>query len=160
MLAGSTWLSVAKAMRSGSWARRKSRIAPRRFGSCARAFRPSRSSPESARKRSRRYGRRLAYDEPAIGYFSPDRYVVAEGRAGWNRTPAPWGWRLLAGVGAQWVGSGSDAQEEWRFEARLIRQLGDASTIEAWGGYTNAAVSSTTGAYRFTTAGLMGRIGL
>ncbi len=106
------------------------------------------------------YGRRLAYDEPAIGYFSPDRYVVAEGRAGWNRTPAPWGWRLLAGVGAQWVGSGSDAQEEWRFEARLIRQLGDASTIEAWGGYTNAAVSSTTGAYRFTTAGLMGRIGL
>jgi tetratricopeptide (TPR) repeat protein len=106
------------------------------------------------------YGRWLAYDEPGIGYFSPDRYVVAEGRAGWNRTPAPWGWRLLAGLGAQWIGSGADAQEEWRIEARLVRQLGDASAIEVWGGYTNAAVSSTTGAYRFTTAGVMGRVGL
>ncbi len=106
------------------------------------------------------YGRWLGYDEPGIGYFSPDRYVVAEARAGWNRTPAPWGWRLLAGLGAQWIGRGADAQEEWRVEARVIRQLGDASTLELWGGYTNAAVSSTTGAYRFTTAGVMGRVGL
>ncbi len=106
------------------------------------------------------HGRWLGYDEAGIGYFSPERYVVAEGRAGWNRTPAPWGWRLLAGLGAQWIGSGADAQEEWRLEARVIRQLGDASTLELWGGYTNAAVSSTTGAYRFTTAGVMGRVGL
>ncbi|HSE27161.1 MAG TPA: tetratricopeptide repeat protein [Gemmatimonadales bacterium] len=106
------------------------------------------------------YGRWLAYDAPGIGYFSPDRYLVAEGRIGWNRTPAPWGWRLMGGLGAQWIGSGADAQEEWRIEARLVRQLGDASTLEAWGGYTNAAISSTTGAYRFATAGVMGRIGL
>lgn len=106
------------------------------------------------------YGRWLGYDEAGIGYFSPDRYVVAEGRAGWNRTPAPWGWRLLAGLGAQWIGEGAKAQSEWRLEARLIRQLGDASSVEAWAGYTNAAVSSTTGAYRFTTLGVMGRVGL
>jgi tetratricopeptide (TPR) repeat protein len=106
------------------------------------------------------YGRWLGYDETGIGYFSPDRYVVAEGRAGWNRTPAPWGWRLLAGLGAQWIGAEASAQSEWRLEARLIRQLGDASSIEAWAGYTNAAVSSTTGAYRFTTLGVVGRVGL
>jgi hypothetical protein len=66
----------------------------------------------------------------------------------------------MGGLGAQWIGSGADAQEEWRIEARLVRLLGDASTLEAWGGYTNAAISSTTGAYRFATAGVMGRIGL
>jgi tetratricopeptide (TPR) repeat protein len=106
------------------------------------------------------YGRWLAYDEPGIGYFSPDRYVLGEARAGWNRTPAPWGWRLLAGLGAQWIGTGADAQEEWRLEARVIRLLGDANAIEAWAGYNNAAVSSTTGAYRFATAGVIGRLGL
>jgi hypothetical protein len=42
----------------------------------------------------------------------------------------------------------------------LIRQVGDATTIEAWAGWTNAAVSSTTGAYRYTTAGITARIGL
>jgi tetratricopeptide (TPR) repeat protein len=52
------------------------------------------------------YGRWLGYDEVAVGYFSPDRYTIAEGRAGWNRTPSPWGWRLLAGLGAQWIGEG------------------------------------------------------
>ncbi|HJS48641.1 MAG TPA: tetratricopeptide repeat protein [Gemmatimonadales bacterium] len=106
------------------------------------------------------WGRWLGYDEVGVGYFSPDRYTVAEGRAGWNRSPSPWGWRLLAGLGAQWIGEGADAQGEWRLEGRLIRQLGDASTVEAWAGYTNAAVSSTTGAYRFTTLGVMGRVGL
>lgn len=106
------------------------------------------------------YGRWLGYDDPAVGYFSPDRYTIAEGRAGWNRTPSPWGWRLLAGLGAQWIGEGASAQSEWRIDARLIRQVGDATTIEAWGGWTNAAVSSTTGAYRYTTAGVTARIGL
>ena len=98
--------------------------------------------------------------DPGVGYFSPDRYTVAEGRVGWNRTPSPWGWRLLAGLGGQWIGEGAAAQGEWRLEGRLIRQLGDAAAVEAWAGYTNAAVSSTTGAYRFTTAGVMGRVGL
>ena len=106
------------------------------------------------------YGRWLGYDDVAPGYFSPDRYTIAEGRAGWNRTPSPWGWRLLAGLGAQWIGKGASAQSEWRLDARLIRQLGEASSLEAWAGWTNAAVSSTTGAYRYTTAGVTARIGL
>ncbi len=45
-------------------------------------------------------------------------------------------------------------------EARLGRRWGDGNRVEGFGGVTNSAVSSTTGAFRYRTAGVLLRLGL
>jgi hypothetical protein len=106
------------------------------------------------------YARRLQYADPGIGYFSPDEYSLLEARAGWHRDRGRWTGRVMAGVGAQWIASGAAAQSEWRVEATVGHQVATDGRLELFGAYTDAAVSSTTGAYGYGMAGIRLRLGL
>ena len=105
-------------------------------------------------------GRALGYRRPGIGYFSPDRYHLLEGTAAVRVGSTAWSARLSGGLGGQQIGRGSDTQTEWHVEADAGRNWGDGNRIEAFGGVTNSAVSSTTGAFRYRTAGVALRLGL
>jgi tetratricopeptide (TPR) repeat protein len=106
------------------------------------------------------FGRTLSYDEPGVGYFSPDRFSVLEGIAGYSHENRGWGISLSGGLGAQQVGERGAAQTEWHLEGRIGPRWGSGNRIEAFGLVTNSAVSSTTGAFRYGSAGLTARIGL
>jgi len=106
------------------------------------------------------YGRTLGYDERGVGYFSPDRFNLLEVLAGYNLDSGPWNGRLSGGLGGQEIGRRGATQTEWHVEARLGRRWGVGNRVEAFGLVTNSAVSSTTGAFRYRSAGLLARIGL
>jgi tetratricopeptide (TPR) repeat protein len=106
------------------------------------------------------FGRTLSYDHPGVGYFSPDRFSVLEGIAGYSLERGSWIGGLSGGVGAQQVGKQGAAQSEWHLEGRLGQRWGSGNRVEAFGLVTNSAVSSTTGAFRYGSAGLLVRLGL
>lgn len=105
------------------------------------------------------YYRRLAYDQAGTGYFAPRPYQLAEVRGGANRLWGSWGARVSGGLGTQTIGAGS-SQSAWHADLRLTRRLRVIDEIALFGGITNAASASTTGAFRYKTAGLSVRIGL
>jgi tetratricopeptide (TPR) repeat protein len=106
------------------------------------------------------YGRTLAYERRGLGYFSPDRFRLLEGLAGYNLEDGQWDGRFSGGLGAQQIGRASVAQSEWHLEARIGRQWGVGNRLDVFGAVTNSAVSSTSGAFRFRTAGVSVRLGL
>jgi tetratricopeptide (TPR) repeat protein len=106
------------------------------------------------------FGRTLSYDQRGIGYFSPDRFSVLEGIAGYTRERGSWSISLSGGLGAQQVGDRGAAQSEWHLEGRTGPHWGSGNRIELFGLITNSAVSSTTGAFRYRAAGLIARLGL
>jgi tetratricopeptide (TPR) repeat protein len=106
------------------------------------------------------FARTLSYDHAGIGYFSPDRFSVLEGLAGYNLERGAWIGSLSGGVGAQQVGKGGVAQTEWHLDGRLGQRWGTGNRIEIFGLVTNSAVSSTTGAFRYGSAGILLRLGL
>ena len=101
----------------------------------------------------------MSYDEIGVGYFSPDRFRVLEAVAGYNLDAAAWEGRFSGGLGGQQIGRGASSQSEWHLDARLSRLWGTGNRVEAFGGLTNSAVSSTTGAFRFGTAGVSVQVG-
>jgi hypothetical protein len=105
-------------------------------------------------------GQALGYRQPGVGYFSPDRFHLLEGTGAIRVGDDWWDARLSGGLGGQQVGRGGDTQTEWHVEGRIGRNWGDGNRIEGFGGVTNSAVSSTTGAFRFRTAGVLIRLGL
>jgi hypothetical protein len=106
------------------------------------------------------FGRTLSYERRGIGYFSPDRFSVLEGLAGYNLESGRWLGSISGGLGAQQVGKGGAAQTEWHVEGRLGPRWGSGNKIELFGLLTNSAVSSTTGAFHYRAAGLSVRLGL
>ena len=106
------------------------------------------------------FGRTLSYERPGVGYFSPDRFSVLEGIAGYNLESGSWIGSLSGGVGAQQVGKQGAAQSEWHLEGRLGQRWGSGNRVEVFGLVTNSAVSSTTGAFRYGSAGILARLGL
>jgi hypothetical protein len=106
------------------------------------------------------FGRTMSYEQRGIGYFSPDQFWVLEGNAGYNLESKAWGGGLSGGLGAQQVGSRSVAQSEWHLEGRVGPRWGDGNRVELYGLITNSAVSSTSGAFRYGSAGLTVRLGL
>jgi tetratricopeptide (TPR) repeat protein len=106
------------------------------------------------------FGRTLSYEERGIGYFSPDRFNLLEAQAGYNLESGQWDGRFIGGLGAQQIGKRGEAQSEWHLEARLARRWGVGNRIEAFGLVTNSAVSSTTGAFRYRSAGVVVRVGI
>jgi hypothetical protein len=58
------------------------------------------------------------------------------------------------------VGKAGTAQTEWHLEGRLGQRWGTGNRIEAFGLVTNSAVSSTTGAFKYGSAGILLRLGL
>jgi tetratricopeptide (TPR) repeat protein len=106
------------------------------------------------------FGRTLTYERRGVGYFSPDRFSVLEATAAYGADSRTWGGSIGGGLGAQQVGERGDAQTEWHVEGRLGRRWGVGNRIELFGLLTNSAVSSTTGAFRYRSAGLNVRVGL
>jgi tetratricopeptide (TPR) repeat protein len=106
------------------------------------------------------FGRRLSYERRAIGYFSPDRFSVLEGTAVYTVETRTWGASIGGGLGAQQVGQNGTAQTEWHVEGRVGPRWGVGNRIELFGLITNSAVSSTTGAFRYRSAGVNLRLGL
>jgi hypothetical protein len=105
-------------------------------------------------------GRTLGYERRGIGYFSPDRFSVLEGNAAYNSESRSWIAALSGGLGAQQIGKRGAAQTEWHLEGRVGPQWGEGNRIELFGLLTNSAVSSTTGAFRYRSAGITVRLGL
>jgi tetratricopeptide (TPR) repeat protein len=106
------------------------------------------------------FGRTLSYERRDLGYFSPDRFSVLEATTGYSVENQAWIGSLGGGLGAQQVGKRGATQSEWHIEGRLGRRWGEANRIELFGLVTNSAVSSTTGAFRYRSAGLTVRLGL
>ena len=106
------------------------------------------------------FGRVLAYDAPAPGYFTPDRFTVVEMRGGYAAAWHGWSTRVSGGLGLQQVGKGGDTQSEWHAEMRVSRNWAAINQVEVVGSITNSAVSSTTGAFRYGTVGASVRLGL
>jgi tetratricopeptide (TPR) repeat protein len=106
------------------------------------------------------YGRAQSHERRGLGYFSPDRFHLLEGVAGYNLARGSWDGRLSGGLGAQQIGRGGVAQSEWHLEARLGRRWGVGNRLDVFGTVTNSAVSSTSGAFRYRTAGVSMRLGL
>jgi len=106
------------------------------------------------------YGRALGYDKKGIGYFAPDRFLVGEARGSYTYGIQRWEAKLSAGLGAQQVGKAGRAQSEWHAEARVARRWATINEVALSGGFSNSAVSSTTGAFRYYTAALSLRLGL
>jgi tetratricopeptide (TPR) repeat protein len=105
-------------------------------------------------------GRTLAYERRGIGYFSPDRFSVLEGNAAYNAESRSWIVGLSGGLGAQQIGKRGAAQTEWHLEGRVGPQWGEGNRVELFGLLTNSAVSSTTGAFRYRSAGITVKLGL
>jgi len=106
------------------------------------------------------FGRTLSYRERGVGYFSPDRFSVLEATAGYTIDTRAWGGSIGGGLGAQQVGETGAAQTEWHLEGRVGRGWGVGNRLELFGLITNSAVSSTSGAFRYRSAGLNLRLGL
>lgn len=106
------------------------------------------------------FGRTLSYDRRGVGYFSPDRFSVLEANAGYSHETTRWIGSLSGGLGAQQIGERGEAQSEWHLEGRVGRRWGTGNHIELFGLVTNSAVSSTSGAFRYRSAGLTVRLGL
>ena len=101
----------------------------------------------------------LAYDERGAGYFSPDRFGMAEGRANVAWAVKPWSGRVGAGLGVQQVGRGVATQSEWHGEGRLACRWAVTNQVELAAGASNSANTSTSGAYRYLSSALTLRIG-
>lgn len=106
------------------------------------------------------FGRTLSYARRGVGYFSPDRFSVLEATAGYSLEAGLWTGSLGGGFGAQQVGDRGAAQSEWHVEGRVGRRWGIGNRVELFGLVTNSAVSSTSGAFRYRSAGLTVRLGL
>jgi Tfp pilus assembly protein PilF len=106
------------------------------------------------------FGRTLSYERPGLGYFSPDRFSVLEATAGYSADSPTWTGSLGGGLGAQQVGQRGVAQSEWHIDGRVGRKWGVGNRVELFGLLTNSAVSSTSGAFRYRSGGLIVRLGL
>jgi hypothetical protein len=106
------------------------------------------------------FGRTLSFERRGIGYFSPDRFSVLEGTAAYDMETRTWVGGIGGGLGAQQAGEGATAQTEWHIEGRVGRRWGVGNRVELFGLVTNSAVSSTTGAFRYRSAGVNVRLGL
>ena len=104
-------------------------------------------------------GRTLDYDRAGNGYFAPMPFTTFEGRGGWGRDAGAWAVRVSGGLGVQQI-SGGAAQSEWHAELRATRRWGTANEVAVFGSATNSAAASTTGAYRYGTAGVSVRLGV
>ena len=105
-------------------------------------------------------GRIMGYDRKGIGYFSPDRFTLFEGRGGYYYEKKRWDASLSGGLGAQRIGGGGSSQVAWHLDGRLARHWAAANEIALTAGASNSAASSTTGAYRWYTVVLSAKLGL
>jgi tetratricopeptide (TPR) repeat protein len=102
----------------------------------------------------------LSYERKGAGYFSPDRFTLAEARTTLARSHRAWTGRMNAGLGAQQVGARATTQLAWRAAGEVQYGWATINRIVGSIGASNSAASSTTGAYRYLTAAVALRIGI
>lgn len=105
-------------------------------------------------------GRVLSYERKGVGYFSPDRFALAEARTTLARSHRAWTGRVNAGLGAQQVGARATTQLAWRAAGEVQYGWATINRIVGSIGASNSAASSTTGAYRYLTAAVALRMGI
>ena len=105
-------------------------------------------------------GRVLSYQQRGVGYFSPDRFTLVEARGNVGMIHRAWAGSLDGGLGAQQVGAHAAGQVAWRVAGQMRFGWAVIDHVEASLGASNSAASSTTGAYRYLTAGVSLRLGL
>ena len=111
------------------------------------------------------YGRTMGYHEPNAGrgYFSPDNFLLGEGRAVYLLRSPGWWMRTIAGLGAQRVASGLPTQVEWHADASVGHSWRSVDEISLVATYTNSAQANTATAvsekYRYWSVGLRYQIG-
>jgi tetratricopeptide (TPR) repeat protein len=106
------------------------------------------------------FGRGMWYDFRGRGYFSPDEFLLGEVRGSYTHGFRRWEARLSGGLGLQKAGSAVATDAEWHAGIRIARRWGVINQVALAGRITNSAISSATGAYRYYTAALTGRLGL
>lgn len=104
-------------------------------------------------------GRTFSFDEPGVGYFSPDRYTLLEGRGGYSYAKGGWSARATAGLGGQKVAD-NGVQVAWRAELRGAYSWSAINRLELFGGTTRNAGTSVAGAYQYWSAGVSVVVGL
>jgi tetratricopeptide (TPR) repeat protein len=104
--------------------------------------------------------RRTEYDRPGVGYFAPQPFQLMEVRAGAARRWGPWAGRLAGGLGTQSIDAEGNGQDAWHAEFRLTRAFRVIDEVGLFGSITNAASASTTGAFKYKSAGLSVKVGL
>lgn len=104
--------------------------------------------------------RQMGYRFRGTGYFSPDRFRLAEARTGWIYSGKAWTTRVSGGLGVQQPFRGAEAAAEWHAEARVRHDWPKGSAVELFGAITNSLESSATGAFRYRTAALKFELGL
>ncbi|MEP7326604.1 MAG: tetratricopeptide repeat protein [Gemmatimonadota bacterium] len=101
------------------------------------------------------FTRIMGYDFHGVGYFSPNRFLVLEGRGSYGFARAPWHGRVSAGLGLQQIGASANLQSEGHLDGRIGRNWGGDNTADVFAGFSTSAESSTTGAFRYYTAGVI-----
>jgi tetratricopeptide (TPR) repeat protein len=104
--------------------------------------------------------RSVAYHRHGVGYFSPDRFRMAEARGGFSQAWRRWECSSRVGLGLQQVGRSAAAQLEWRLDQTLSYRRGGGDAIGLTVGASNSAGSATTGSYSAITTGLVVRFGI
>ncbi|HEV8123128.1 MAG TPA: tetratricopeptide repeat protein, partial [Gemmatimonadales bacterium] len=89
------------------------------------------------------FTRIMGYDFPGVGYFSPNRLLVFEGRGAYGFTRAPWHGRLSGGLGIQQVGTSGSAQVKGHVEGKVGRNWSGENTVDLFAGFSTSAESST-----------------
>ena len=106
------------------------------------------------------FGRALWYDFKGNGYFSPDRFLLAEMRGTLSHAIRRWELRAALGVGFQQSGQLGSTDGEWHTDLRIARRWKVINEVAISAGYSNSAISSASGAFHYYTAALSARLGL
>jgi tetratricopeptide (TPR) repeat protein len=102
--------------------------------------------------------RSFAFDFDGDGYFTPERFVLADLNFGWDREVARWSLSLSGGGGLQRLGPNMPEQGQWHVDARAGVRISQHATVGLHGGTTTSAAASAVGAYRYQSAGLSARV--
>jgi tetratricopeptide (TPR) repeat protein len=112
------------------------------------------------------YGRVMGYREehPGRGYFSPDRYLLGEGRATYNWRRQSWSARAAAGLGVQQVGRRGTAQVEYHGDFTVARSWRTVDELALVALFTNSEAARTgaepRATYRYWSVEMRYRLGL
>jgi tetratricopeptide (TPR) repeat protein len=125
----------------------------RRSGAALRAIR--RLSPEFS---IGFLARTFSFRNPGIGYFTPERFLLAELNGGWNHYATRWSLGVSGGAGIQSLGPADPTQAQWHFDGRAGLHVTGSVQLGVFGGVSTSAAASAVGAFRFRTSGASVRI--
>lgn len=106
------------------------------------------------------FARNLRYDAHGVGYFSPDRFALAEVRGNFSYGRSRWESSTRTGLGWQQVGDHSTGQVEWHVDGTVAFRWASNNQVTVNIGGSNSANSATSAAYSSLITGLAVRFGI